>query len=114
VPGPLEPNDPNLDSNGTNNGGVDMADALASSDPDSLSAPVCRGPAETTAGPRLNRVVLNTSWPLDFIGQRELAARIGHGVEQWPLVVLKEFVDNALDAAEGGWASARDHHQRDD
>jgi len=50
--------------------------------------------------PRLDRVAFKTSRLLDFVGRRELTAQIGHGVEQWPLVVLKELVDNALDAAE--------------
>ena len=50
--------------------------------------------------PRLARVAFKTSRLLDFVGRRELTAQIGHGVEQWPLVVLKELVDNALDAAE--------------
>jgi hypothetical protein len=50
--------------------------------------------------PRLDRVAFKASRLLDFVGRRELTAQIGHGVEQWPLVVLKELVDNALDAAE--------------
>lgn len=29
-----------------------------------------------------------------------MVKQIGHGTDQWPLVVLKELVDNALDAAE--------------
>jgi histidine kinase/DNA gyrase B/HSP90-like ATPase len=52
------------------------------------------------APPRLDRVAFKTSRLLDFVGRRELTAQIGHGVEQWPLVVLKELVDNSLDAAE--------------
>jgi DNA topoisomerase VI subunit B len=53
-----------------------------------------------TATPRLDRVAFRTSRLLDFVGRRELTAQIGHGVEHWPLVVLKELVDNALDDAE--------------
>jgi DNA topoisomerase VI subunit B len=49
---------------------------------------------------RLERVAFKTSRLLDFVGRRELIAQIGHGVEDWPLVVLKELVDNALDSAE--------------
>ena len=37
-------------------------------------------------GPRLQRTTLTTSRMLDFVGARELAAQIGHGVRDWPLV----------------------------
>jgi DNA topoisomerase VI subunit B len=37
---------------------------------------------------------------LDFLGRRELTAQIGHQPELWPLVVLKELLDNSLDACE--------------
>jgi DNA topoisomerase VI subunit B len=50
--------------------------------------------------PRLERTAFRTSRLLDFVGQRELVAQIGHSATQWPLVVLKELVDNALDACE--------------
>ena len=50
--------------------------------------------------PRLERVAFKTSRLLDFVGRRELTAQIGHPPEQWPLVILKELVDNALDACE--------------
>jgi DNA topoisomerase VI subunit B len=54
-----------------------------------------------SVGPaRLERVAFKTSRLLDFVGRRELTAQIGHGVEDWPLVALKETLDNALDAAE--------------
>jgi DNA topoisomerase VI subunit B len=49
---------------------------------------------------RLERVVFKTSRLLDFVGRRELTAQIGHEAALWPLVVLKELLDNALDAAE--------------
>jgi anti-sigma regulatory factor (Ser/Thr protein kinase) len=48
----------------------------------------------------LRRVAFRTSRILDVVGQRELTAQLGHRVESWPLVVLKELLDNALDAAE--------------
>ena len=41
-----------------------------------------------------------TSRLLDFCSERELVKQIGHATDQWPLVVLKELIDNALDAAE--------------
>ena len=37
---------------------------------------------------------------MEFCTRRELQNQTGHGVTQWPLVVLKELVDNALDACE--------------
>jgi hypothetical protein len=50
--------------------------------------------------PRLERVAFRTSRLLDFIGRRELTAQIGHPPEHWPLVIVKELTDNALDACE--------------
>ncbi|NUQ60904.1 MAG: hypothetical protein HUU20_00335 [Pirellulales bacterium] len=37
---------------------------------------------------------------MDFFSQRELTAQIGHDVSEWPLVILKELLDNSLDACE--------------
>ena len=48
----------------------------------------------------LKRETFKTSRLLDFCSERELTKQIGHGTDQWPLVVLKELTDNALDAAE--------------
>jgi DNA topoisomerase VI subunit B len=50
--------------------------------------------------PALERVVFRTSRMLDFVGKRELTAQIGHDATWWPLVILKELLDNAIDAAE--------------
>lgn len=41
-----------------------------------------------------------TSRLLDFASPRELTGQIGHPPALWPQVVVKELVDNALDAAE--------------
>jgi DNA topoisomerase VI subunit B len=41
-----------------------------------------------------------TSRLLDFASQRELTAQIGHPPSLWPMVAVKELVDNALDATE--------------
>ena len=69
----------------------------------------------------LQRETFQTSRLLDFCSERELVKQIGHGTDQWPLVVLKELTDNALDAAEeAGTAPVirievtdrRDHHHR--
>jgi DNA topoisomerase VI subunit B len=50
--------------------------------------------------PTLERVTFRTSRLLDFLSRKELIAQTGHSEEQWPLVVVKELVDNALDACE--------------
>jgi DNA topoisomerase VI subunit B len=49
---------------------------------------------------RLHRSVFTTSRLLEFCSQKELVLQTGHPVEQWPLVILKELLDNALDATE--------------
>jgi len=48
----------------------------------------------------LQRETFVTSRLLDFFSEKELTAQIGHGVDDWPLVVIKELLDNALDACE--------------
>ena len=48
----------------------------------------------------LQRTSFRTSRLLDFCSRKELIAQTGHRPEDWPLVVLKELVDNALDACE--------------
>jgi DNA topoisomerase VI subunit B len=50
--------------------------------------------------PKLTRVAFRVSRLMEFCTRRELQNQTGHGVQQWPLVVLKELVDNALDACE--------------
>jgi hypothetical protein len=55
----------------------------------------------TARAPRgLQRETFRTSRLLDFCSERELLKQIGHDADQWPLVILKELVDNALDVAE--------------
>ena len=49
---------------------------------------------------KLDRTTFETSRPLDFCSEKELTAQTGHKVDEWPLVVLKEGMDNALDACE--------------
>ena len=55
---------------------------------------------QARAGAQLQRATLRTSRLLDFCSRKELIAQTGHQPEAWPLVVLKELVDNALDACE--------------
>jgi DNA topoisomerase VI subunit B len=50
--------------------------------------------------PTLERVAFKTSRLAEFIGVRELTAQTGHPPDEWPLVILKELVDNALDECE--------------
>src|SRR4051794_25459955 len=49
---------------------------------------------------RLNRQVFATVRLLEFCSERELIAQTGHPVEDWPLVIPKELIDNAIDACE--------------
>ena len=51
-------------------------------------------------GPTLQRVAFKTDRLGEFVGRRELTAQIGHPPEEWPLVLLKEAIDNATDACE--------------
>jgi len=48
----------------------------------------------------LQRVAFRVSRLAEFCGERELTAQTGHPSEEWPLVILKELVDNALDECE--------------
>src|ERR1700722_5151694 len=50
--------------------------------------------------PRLERVNFKTSREMDFFSEKELVTQTGHAIEEWPLVIVKELVDNALDACE--------------
>jgi hypothetical protein len=50
--------------------------------------------------PKLTRVAFKVSRLMEFCTKRELQNQTGHGVHDWPLVVLKELMDNALDACE--------------
>jgi hypothetical protein len=58
---------------------------------------------ETTvkrAQKRLSRVPFTVSRLMEFCTRRELVNQTGHDVFEWPLVILKELIDNALDACE--------------
>jgi DNA topoisomerase VI subunit B len=48
----------------------------------------------------LERVAFKTSRLAEFCSRRELVAQTGHQVRDWPLVILKELTDNALDICE--------------
>jgi DNA topoisomerase VI subunit B len=57
-------------------------------------------PTSPPAGHTLQRETFRTSRLLDFCNEPELVKQIGHPSDRWPLVVLKELTDNALDEAE--------------
>jgi hypothetical protein len=50
---------------------------------------------------KLTRVTFVVSRLMEFCTRRKLVNQTGHDVSEWPLVVLKELVDNAIDACEG-------------
>src|SRR5215203_5884852 len=49
---------------------------------------------------QLARTTFSTSRLLDFASVKELTAQTGHENGEWPLVIVKELLDNALDACE--------------
>jgi DNA topoisomerase VI subunit B len=62
-----------------------------------------RSPSRTgkaKAEPKLTRVAFKVSRLMEFCSERELQNQTGHSVYEWPLVVAKETIDNALDACE--------------
>jgi hypothetical protein len=74
---------------------------------------VIAGPPVAKARPRatrrgsaaLQRATFRTSRLLDFASEKELVAQTGHRRQAWPLVILKELVDNAIDACEEAGAA---------
>jgi hypothetical protein len=48
----------------------------------------------------ITRTAFVTSRRLEFLSEKELVAQCGHPVAEWPLVVIKELADNALDECE--------------
>jgi DNA topoisomerase VI subunit B len=56
--------------------------------------------SKSKAEPKLTRVAFKVSRLMEFCTLRELQNQTGHSVYDWALVVLKELMDNALDACE--------------
>jgi DNA topoisomerase VI subunit B len=52
-------------------------------------------------GSELRREVAVLNRATEFFTEKGLTARMGGGPELWPLVLVKELIDNGLDAAEG-------------
>jgi hypothetical protein len=50
--------------------------------------------------PQLRRTTFSTSRFLDFASIKELTAQTGREVGEWPVVIVKELVDNAIDECE--------------
>ena len=48
----------------------------------------------------MTRTSFATSRLLDFVSEKELTLQCGYGPDYWPLVLVKELIDNALDACE--------------
>jgi Histidine kinase-, DNA gyrase B-, and HSP90-like ATPase len=54
----------------------------------------------TRAKKKLTRVPFTVSRLMEFCTRRELVNQTGHDVLEWPLVIVKELTDNAIDACE--------------
>ncbi len=52
------------------------------------------------ANATLNREVFQTSRTLEFFTEKELQLQIGFSRDWWPIALVKELIDNALDACE--------------
>ncbi|MBD3343290.1 MAG: hypothetical protein GF353_29610, partial [Candidatus Lokiarchaeota archaeon] len=48
----------------------------------------------------LNRTTFETSREMEFFTEKELRMQIGFSKEKWPVALVKELVDNSLDACE--------------
>jgi DNA topoisomerase VI subunit B len=48
----------------------------------------------------ITRTPFKTSRLAEFTSEKELINQTGHDIKEWPIVVLKELVDNSLDACE--------------
>jgi hypothetical protein len=57
-------------------------------------------PKRATRVPKLTRVAFKVSRLMEFCSERELQNQTGHSTYDWPLVIGKEAIDNALDACE--------------
>src|SRR5260370_39410291 len=55
----------------------------------------------------LERTTFETSRLLEFFSAKELVMQIGHNRPLWPAAILKELIDNGLDACETAGLSPR-------
>src|SRR5262245_37538553 len=65
-----------------------------------MSLPSSNSAFKPKPEPRLDRITFKTSREMDFFSEKELVTQTGHDVDEWPLVIVKELLDNALDACE--------------
>ena len=49
---------------------------------------------------KIERVAFTTSRLAEYCSEKELVAQTGHELGDWPRVIIKELVDNAIDACE--------------
>jgi DNA topoisomerase VI subunit B len=54
----------------------------------------------TSSKKTLKREVFETSRELEYFSEKELRAQIGHDKIFWPIAILRELIDNSLDACE--------------
>jgi DNA topoisomerase VI subunit B len=54
----------------------------------------------TTTAPILQRTTFTSSRAMEFFSEKELQLQIGHERDRWPLALVKELIDNSLDACE--------------
>jgi DNA topoisomerase VI subunit B len=71
-----------------------------------IGTPESRG-KQGGGSPELERTTFRTSRSLDFFSEKELTAQVGHPTSEWPLVWLKEAMDNSVDACEEAPKKAR-------
>jgi hypothetical protein len=67
---------------------------------DTTNADRGNGRASAAVAKRLERVTFKTSREMDFFSEKELVTQTSHDRAEWPLVIVKELLDNALDACE--------------
>jgi DNA topoisomerase VI subunit B len=53
-----------------------------------------------SAPAKLKREIFKTSRLIEFCSEKELINQTGYAVSDWPCVILKELIDNAIDACE--------------
>lgn len=59
-----------------------------------------RSKKQAISAQQLDRTTFRTSREMDFFTEKELVTQTGHEREEWPLVFLKEVIDNSLDACD--------------
>ncbi len=57
------------------------------------------------AEPILKREFFETDRTMEFFSEKELQMQVGTQRQNWPLAILKELIDNSLDACESAGVS---------